>query len=87
MTDSEVSELAYLVRRDANARLSRCSGKEGFHSRGDALRAVSWRGKRAGAHAYRCTFCARWHLGTTIIPKGRRGSDADEKSASHVRHL
>lgn len=86
MTASDLAELYYLAQRDANVRSARCSGKEKFDSYSVAMQAVSHRGKKAGAHPYRCGFCGHWHVGTTIIPKGRRREIDGEKNASHVRH-
>jgi hypothetical protein len=87
MTDSDMRELVYLARRDAGARLSRCIGKDRFESRLSAQSAIRGRVKLAGAHPYRCMYCAQYHVGTTIVPRVlNRGRGNDAKNASHGGH-
>ena len=86
MTADELLELAFLVRLDAVWRAARCTGKDRFQTRGQALQAVTRRMARYGCHPYRCNMCGAWHVGTTIAPKAMT-RDADRKNASHRRHV
>ena len=45
-----------------------CGSKFPHASKADAERA----NRRGGLHAYRCTFCRKWHVGSSIIPKRLR---------------
>ena len=88
MTDSEARELAYLARRDAQWRLARCIGKPRFEFRSDALKAISHNLKSGRAHPYRCVFCGKFHIGTTIAPRSHGGGrDVERKNASHGGHV
>lgn len=84
MTPAEFSELRYLAQRDMRSRQTRCTGKQRFENRSDALRAVSFHIKGLGARPYRCAHCAGWHVGTTIGHRRPSSRDEDRKGASHV---
>jgi len=86
MTEGELRLLRHLVQRDARERMTRCTGKQRFGSRGDALVAVSRNLAAAGAHPYRCSFCAGWHVGAVLGLRRSRPSDSDRKSAGHRGH-
>lgn len=53
-----------------------CLGKEAFPEKRHADAAASRVATRArgAVHAYRCTFCHAWHVGSAVTPKAKRSS-------------
>jgi hypothetical protein len=66
VTDQELAELRYLIRKATGMhpmRLAGCVGKVGYETRSDAEKAIRPH-KRGVISAYRCWSCHRWHVGT-----------------------
>lgn len=52
---------------DQDRRLYACEGKFGFESALTAKKVGKrMRGRDKNAHAFRCEFCGKWHLGSRI---------------------
>lgn len=51
-----------------------CLGKEQFADKGRADQVAHRIARRSSAtvSSYRCSFCHAWHIGSGLIPKGKR---------------
>lgn len=73
-----MEELRDLLSRDANKRLSQCSGKyryESFKKAGNGLR-------RPGLQVYHCGVCQGFHVGT--VDRGRKLAKREKRE--RLRH-
>lgn len=77
---AELKALLWDIARKRETELSGCSGKVGYLTRSDAIRAIRPH-KRRFVHPYRCPICNHWHAGGAK-PRLKRLAEERLKCAS-----